>query len=329
MLQTDSVSIRRLTDGEYQLEWNTSHPGTRVSIGLLDEHSNEPNSESLIATTDTQFSVHSLQVDRRHLFYLVDEDGNRVVISHRHIPMKGTPNFRDFGGYKTKDGRSVKWGYLFRSGQMARLNALDLNLLEDLKLDLVCDFRRLSEQESEPSRIPEGTKMKVVGVSITPGSFVNSIDSISSSKGMFEFMVNINKGFALEQQAQYSSMFKHMLSAGQGRTLIHCTAGKDRTGFGAAIILLALGVSREQVMNDYLLTAEYFNLEKEVNAIAKKYDLGMNPNAVRPMLEVHPEYLQAALDSIDENYSSIELYLEQHFGLDTDSRDKLKDMYLI
>ncbi len=329
MLQTDTVSIQRVADGEYQLHWDTRHPETVVNIALLDEHSDTSNSEPLTATTNKQFSIDGLQVDRRHLFHLADDKGNETVISHRHIAMKGTPNFRDFGGYDTEDGRRVKWGYLFRSGQMARLRDPDLNLMDDLQLDLVCDFRRASEQESEPSRMPEGTKTQVVGVSITPGSFGNSIDSISSVKDMFEFMVDINKGFALEQQAQYSSMFKHMLSTGQGRTLIHCTAGKDRTGFGAAIILLALGVPREQVMEDYLLTAEYFNLEKEVGRIAKKYDLGMNPDAVRPMLEVHPEYLQAALDAIDENYPSIDAYLQQHLGLDVESREKLKAMYLI
>lgn len=329
MLQTDTVSIQRLADGEYQLHWETQHPETVVSVALVDEHGGQSNPQSLAATSDTQFSIGGLQVDRRHLFHLADDRGNETVISHRHIPMKGTPNFRDFDGYDTVDGRQVKWGYLFRSGQMARLRDLDLNLFADLQLDLVCDFRRESEQQSEPSRMPEGAKTQVVAVSITPGSFGNSIDSISSVKDMFEFMVAINRGFALEQQAQYSSMFKHMLSTGEGRTLVHCTAGKDRTGFGAAIILLALGVPREQVMEDYLLTAEYFNLEKEIDRIAKRYDLGANPNAVRPMLEVHPEYLQAALDAIDDNYPSIEAYLEQHLGLDSESLEKLKALYLV
>lgn len=329
MLQTDTVSIQRLADGQYQLHWDTQHPETMVNIALLEEHSDSSNSEPLTATTDKQFSIDGLQVDRRHLFHLADDQGNETVISHRHIPMQGTPNFRDFGGYHTDDGRKVKWGYLFRSGQMARLRDPDLNLFADLQLDLVCDFRRASEQESEPSRMPEDTNTEVVGVSITPGSFGNSIEAVSSANDMFEFMVAINKGFALEQQAQYASMFNHMLSIGHGRTLVHCTAGKDRTGFAAAIILLALGVSKAQVMEDYLLTAKYFNLEKEVDRIAKKYDLGMNPSAVRPMLEVHPEYLQAALDAIDENYPSLEAYLEQHLGVDAQAREKLKAMYLI
>lgn len=329
MLQTDTISISRLADGEYELHWDTQHPETAVSIALLDQHSEDSRSRPLAETTDTRFCVQGLEPNRRHIFHLSDQGGNETVVSHRHIPMVGTPNFRDFGGYQTEDGRQVKWGHLFRSGQLARLSDEDLNLMADLQLDLVCDFRRVSEQESDPSRMPEGSETRIVGLSITPGSFGNSIESVASAKDMFDFMVSINRGFALEQQAQYAQMFDQMLSVGDGRTLIHCTAGKDRTGFGAAIILFALGVTREAVMADYLLTAEYFNLEKEIDRIAQRYNLGMNPTAVRPMLEVHTEYLQSAFDAIDENFASTDDYLEQHLSLSPDSREKLKAMYLV
>jgi len=329
MLQIDSIAIERLAACDYELSWNTSRPETSVGVALVTEHLENMESELVVETTDNKVFIQGLQPDRRHLFHLSDGSGNETVVAHRHIPMKGTPNFRDFGGYQTKDGRRVKWGYLFRSGQLAKLNDMDMSLLEDLKLNLICDFRQVSEQDNDPTRLPESASTKITSLSITPGSFGNSFEGVTNVKDMFDFMVVVNRGFALEQRAQYSAMFDQMLNADQGRTLVHCTAGKDRTGFAAAIILLALGVSREAVMADYLLTAEFFRSGIGFERIAKKYALDLNPEAIRPMLEVHPEYLQEALDAIDENFESLGSYLDQHLGLNQSRREELKSMYLL
>ena len=88
----------------------------------------------------------------------------------RHLGMQGTPNFRDFGGYPTADGRRVKWGHLFRSGQLSGLTDEDIDLLASLELDLICDFRREEEQTGEPSRLPDANAPRVLSLPITPGS---------------------------------------------------------------------------------------------------------------------------------------------------------------
>ncbi|MFT5485083.1 MAG: protein-tyrosine phosphatase [Halieaceae bacterium] len=254
--------------------------------------------------------------------------GNRR--GQRHIKLQGTPNFRDFGGYTNTAGKSVKWGYLFRSGHLADLTVSDTERVADLELELICDFRQEEEQLRERSRLPDRAKPRVEALCITPGNLLEMVTRREDNhrSDMFDFMVSINRDFALGQRDQYAAMFQHMLDTEQGRTLVHCAAGKDRTGFAAAIILMSLGVSRETVMVDYLLTSQYFFPDREVARIAEKYALDMDPESVLPMLEVHPEYLQAALAAIDEHYPSIDDYLSEHLGVDASALAELRRRYL-
>jgi protein-tyrosine phosphatase len=254
-------------------------------------------------------------------------NSNRPV--ERRLAMRGTPNFRDFGGYPSACGRRVKWGYLFRSGQLSTLSETDVALLGSLGLDLVFDFRREEEQQREPSRFPLHKPPKVRSMPITPGNNAGFFErSDTDQQAMFEFMVDINRDFAEDQSATYSRMFAEILAVEDARLLVHCAAGKDRTGFAAAIILLALGVSRKAVMADYMLTAQYFNPEQEMARIRAKYQMDLQAEAILPMLEVHEDYLAAALTSIDKRYASVEAYLTEQLGVGKLERLELRSRYL-
>jgi protein-tyrosine phosphatase len=251
----------------------------------------------------------------------------------RCLPLEGTPNFRDLGGYATADGRRVKWGYLFRSGQLSTLSAADLARLGELGLDVVCDFRRSEEQERDPSRLPEPGP-RVVSLPITPGSNSSFLEEAGAHKDadrqmMFDFMLEINRDFAVGQGQTYGDMFDLLLQGDDTRMLVHCAAGKDRTGFAAAIILLALGVPRDTVMEDYLLSAQYFHPAREMERLRKKYRMeAMDASALLPVLEVHPEYLQAAFAAIDAEFASLDDYLHRHLGVDSAGREHLCNLYL-
>jgi len=247
----------------------------------------------------------------------------------RKLDMHGTPNFRDFGGYTLASGEQVKWGYLFRSGQLASLNEDDVDLLGSLGLDLVFDFRREDEQQQEPSRLPLFNPPRVMSMPITPGSNASFFEQTDTDReAMFEFMVDINRDFAEAQTDTYSRMFREILDVGGARLLVHCAAGKDRTGFAAAMILLALGVSREVVMRDYMLTAEFFSPHLEIDRLRAKYQMELEAEAILPMLEVHEAYLAAALASIETRYSSVETYLEEALGVGEQEREELRGRYL-
>lgn len=332
MLISDAVHIWREASGEYHIEWEVSHPDTEVTVepladgGELQLHYREQPSPP-------GARLAGLPPGRRHFFRLRDQHGNEVLASERRLGMSGTPNFRDFGGYRTGDGQQVKWGYLFRSGQLSALSPEDVELLASLQLDLVFDFRQLEEQESELSRLPSAPGPRVVSLPIIPGSnarFFEEAGAQDSGPGqMFDFMLEINRDFAGSQTGPYSRMFREILEQPNARFLVHCAAGKDRTGFAAAIMLLALGVPREIVMRDYLMTGRYFIPGDELDRLTRKYQMEhMLAEAILPMLEVHEDYLAVALSHIDENFGSVQSYLSEALGVGAAELSELRGRYL-
>ncbi len=251
----------------------------------------------------------------------------------RYIALDGTPNFRDYGGYQCADGRRIKWRRLFRSGQLSSLTARDLTAFESLDIQLVFDFRREQECDKDPSRFPESALPKVVGLPITPGSSGGFLEQLASGElsgeEMANFMCAINRELALEHAQCFKDMFSHLLDQNQGASLVHCAAGKDRTGFAVAMMLAALGVSRETIFADYMLTARYFNIDAEIERIGKKYQWKGSLDAIRPMLEVREDYLHSAFVAIDEEFSSLDEYLAEVLGLGSIEREQLQDRYLV
>jgi protein-tyrosine phosphatase len=336
VLIVDSVQAWREHDGEYRIEWRTSQPGVTVALetppGASAEvvQANEREGEQARGMA----RVSGLPRERRHFFRLADNLGNDVQVTERRLALQGSSNFRDFGGYATRDGRRVRWGHLFRSGNLCGLTESDLALFEALELDLICDFRREEEQVSEPSRLPSGATLRLASLPIIPGSSRDTLehlgDDVETGRGMFNFMLSINRAFATEQAAMFAEMFGEILALDDARLLVHCAAGKDRTGFAVAMILLALGVPRDVVMEDYLLSAEYFKPDRELARVRAKYGLEALPAAaVLPMLEVNPAYLEAALDVIDDQHGSVEAYLHSVLGVDAAALDELKRRYLV
>ena len=329
MLIPDAVHIWRDANGDYHLEWDAE---TDVTVEPLAAggvtHRQQP------ATA----RVSGLPHGNRHFFRLRDEHGNEVLASERKLGMEGTPNFRDFGGYHTADGRRVKWGHLYRSGQLSTLSDRDIELLASLELDLICDFRREEEQESDPSRLPPQRPPRIASLPIIPGSNSRFFEEAEKQGGgqlefgrqaMFDFMVEINRDFAEGQRETYSRMFREILALEDAKFLVHCAAGKDRTGFAVAMVLMALGVPRDVVMRDYMLTERFFSPDREMQRLQRKYGMEhVDADAVRPMLEVHEDYLARALASIEENYESVERYLSEALGVGAPEQDELRRRYL-
>jgi protein-tyrosine phosphatase len=334
MLNTDTVNIWRDADGDYHLEWDANNPEIRVEVETLAE---SPHDIHHYRDRDLpRVRVSGLPLTNRHFFRLRDEHGNEVLLPERKLGMEGTPNFRDFGGYRTVDGRRVKWGYLFRSGQLSTLSDRDIDLLASLELDLICDFRRVEEQASDPSRLPGDRPPRIASLPIVPGSNSRFFEEAERQgqlafgrQAMFDFMREINRDFADGQQLTYARMFREVLDLEDARFLVHCAAGKDRTGFAVALVLLALGVPSDVVMADYMLTGRYFLPEREMERLQRKYGMEhIDPEAVLPMLEVHEDYLAQALASIEATYGDVDSYLEQALGVGTGEREELRRRYL-
>jgi protein-tyrosine phosphatase len=243
----------------------------------------------------------------------------------RHLKLIGASNFRDLGGYPTESGHVVRQRRLLRSDHLGNLAPADLSLLSSHLGEAVrvVDLRGVSEREEAACAIPAAT---VHSLPIEPTIVQKLFDVMAAGHRLtaadtVALMQDTYRNFVRTGTPRFASLFAHVLDEHDAPLVFHCTAGKDRTGFAAALILRALGVSGEDVMRDYLLTNELFKPQP-----APEHSL---PPEVRTVLwGVQPEFLNAAFETIDAVYGGVEAYLREGLGLRTSERERLRELYL-
>ena len=339
MFDLTDCHVERLGDRGYRLSWQAFEPPQAVAVYMSDDpgrfYTNSDPGEPLLSTRACEAVIANPDPGVRHYFYLRSAAGSGVVLAERRLSLRGAPNFRDLGGYLAEDGRRLKWGKLFRSGKLSALTEEDTHYVRRLGLTLVCDFRQVLEQEMEPTSLGAGGVLDVASLPVKPGSrhtFMEELhQGIIAVDDAAQLMNHINRDFVASQMPQYAEMFK-LLLAGDQQVLIHCASGKDRTGFGAALILDVLGVDEEQIIDDYLLTNRYLPIEEEIDRLSREVtDSRGSPvseQVLRPLLEVRPEYLRACFDEIRKRHRSKQHFYETVLDLDADRREELKQRYL-
>lgn len=254
----------------------------------------------------------------------------------RLLPLQGGRNFRDLGGYRTRDGRTVKWGVLFRSGSMHGLTPADFVYLEKRGIRVVCDFRDSQERAAEPVVWPEPGAPTVLAddYSLSKMSRNGSMPMPDArdktgqkARAMFTAMY---PRLLTAMNSQYRRMFAQLL-AGRVPLAFNCTAGKDRTGIAAALILTALGVPRATVIQDYALTNRYLDpraLMPKDGKAASQALAKFPPAAIKALMAADPAYIKAALAVVDRHKGGAAGYFRDELGLSHADIVKLRAMYL-
>ncbi len=240
----------------------------------------------------------------------------------RSLPLEGATNFRDLGGYTGYQGRPVRWRQLFRSDHLGSLTGQDLATLQPLGLRRVYDFRGKEERSWQPSRLPgapveslaiEPTVVQRLATHVAGGTVPNGADTV-------DMMNQTYRAFVQHNAPQFTQLFAQILQA-DAPLVFHCTAGKDRTGLAAALLLHALGVDGEVVMQDYLLTNQLYK-------VPALYTSPLPSEVSRVLWGVQPEFLHAAFDAMDADFGGVDGYLEKGLGLDAAQRERLREKYL-
>jgi protein-tyrosine phosphatase len=249
----------------------------------------------------------------------------------RVLPLQGGQNFRDLGGYRTSDGRTVRWGLLYRSGSMHFLTDADYAYLEKLGIRTVCDFRDTRERSVEPSSWPAAAAPKVLAddYSLDLGGIGKTAPDHqpTAAEARTAIMATYPKLLA-QFNEQYRRMFDELL-AGQAPLAFNCTAGKDRTGIAAALILIALGVPRETVVEDYTLTNRTFDPAKVQRSDAKAANpwRSLPPDVLRAYMAADPAYIGEVFKVLDTHAGGAPGYLHDQFGLTPEKIRRLRNMY--
>jgi len=262
-------------------------------------------------------------------------------MSDRLHAFEAIDNFRDYGDYATAAGRRVRPGRLLRSAHHARASDADLERLKGLGLGAVVDLRRPGERRDQPSRRHDGFDALVIeggmddGVEAPHITFLKTEDLTPASGRRFMERTYRSLPFDASHREVFSRYF-HALGGALGGmegdqdrpVLIHCAAGKDRTGFLAALTHHLLGVHRDDMVEDYLLTNTAVDLAGRAPSIAKQLQKMTgrvaSDDAVVAFLGVEPAYLEAAIAEIESRHGSLDAYLEQVLGVDAGLRERIE-----
>ena len=250
----------------------------------------------------------------------------------RKLPFTGAHNFRDLGGYKTSDGKTVKWGKVYRSDNLHSLTDEDLKYMERLNIKSVVDFRSDEERNEEPDRLTPDMTPILLPIKFEPEGVTENLTrdltfgNLDSSNLLRDFNIILVKEFTEE----YREFFRHIVDNGGEPFLLHCTAGKDRAGFGSAMILTVLGVPREKIIEDYLLTNTYVSdhVDRKLLETELKTFFRADSENLRKINFVEERYIQAAFDTIDSHWGGMDQYISEGLNLTEEDINKIKDYYL-
>lgn len=307
----------------YSLSWENASGPISISVSAQPGEAGDTIARRLSAG---EFSWPLTSSNIRHYFTLNDGE-HFVEVATRVLPLEGGRNFRDLGGYKTNDGKSVRWGKVFRSGTMTALTLSDYEYLSGIGVKVVCDFRSAGERKSEPTTW-SGSNIDYLTFRELSVDGANPLEVLAepdvSPERVAAAMADGYWMIALQHKEAYARMFDE-IAANRLPLVFNCSAGKDRTGISAALILSALGVPRDQVVADYAMSEQivdymaiYLERDEETEASSSPYAFlqQMPPALLQPLMRSDPRYIETALDDIEREYGSIRQFLADELKVD-------------
>lgn len=277
------------------------------------------------------------------LIFLIQLSLPAVTATERNVELDGQSNFRDIGGYVTTDGHRVKWGQVYRSGELHGLSDTDVKKLDALGIRAVANF--LTEREIKSrghDRLPEGTReiplpMETGNLGEMAGVIEEARGTGDFSKVPVELNPEIHRVLINEGREYYATLLREIANQANRPMVYHCSHGVHRTGTATAILLSALGVPWDTIRDDYLLSNKY--RAKEVNRRVGELQLlaadtflvepdEVDMTNIKAFYILEPEYIDASLDEAVKQYGSMENYIREGLGITDKELSSLREQLL-
>lgn len=248
--------------------------------------------------------------------------------SQRLVHMQGAVNFRDIGGYRTADGKAVKWGKIYRSASIARLTDSDMHIMDSINIHTVIDFRGNAESAAAPDRLLPHTDY-----TLSPAGS----DSLPDVKQMATLMKQgdfLDKMYGEQSIGyfgkRYKPLFQKLLTVPEHDAILyHCTGGRDRTGQATALLLYIIGVPQETIEADF--TASNIYLGNTMSGMMEPLSkaTGMSMEEIKKQMDLRPELIRSFFAAIRNQYGSIENFMKKEMGIGSKEIALLKKKYTV
>ena len=318
--ETWSPACDETRDGRYTFEQLGGSTARPVRISLCPDVHCAGNTPFATVTQDTYSA--STPAGLARPYFLVERQGERRVIGARRLALQGAYNFRDLGGIRTLDGKTIRWGQVFRSDTLTRLTSADYIRLNAIGVGLVCDLRTREERKTDPTEWQQGSPVFVLApVSENDrGASQNSTltDALRSGKMSAEDGKKMFEQFYIRMVFDSAPKFGAVLRAigtSDRPSMFHCTGGRDRTGITAAMLLHILGVPRERILSDFVLSTRYLNERGAVTTAPPNEAEAQQARLYAEVILLQPRYIEAVFKAIDERYGSFDRYRREALHL--------------
>ena len=314
-------------DDALTVRWELEGEPTAVDIGI----GNSPDHTSHEQQTTVAAGEYSFRVPRKsggRMFVSVTSHRGdpAVVASERRIAFEAVTNFRDLGGYRTRSGRRVRWGRVFRSDALHGMTEGDLATYSALGLRAVYDLRGEVEIAERPNPVP--SRSHPIPTSPSPDDTPLAFEGTTRADGE-QVLANVYVRTVDLAATRIGELFSALAEPDGLPALFHCHAGKDRTGLVAALLLEILGVERKSILDDYELTARYRLRAQQGEGFERMLNAGLAPEAAEGVLTTPRWAMAAALEYLEREYENVERYLTGPAGMALSDVDRLRDELLI
>lgn len=329
------VAVEGDGEGCLAVSWTVDggDTGVDVAVGPTPDHVDHRHAVAVPAgQTATRLS--GLGPGRHYVSVSPTGGGSAIVAAERLVALEGTMNLRDLGGYRGIGGRQVRWGRVFRSDALHALTAGDLAVFGRLGLRVVYDLRRQVERDRQPTvRLAEDVRSVVLPIGGDPDDTNQPelIDQILAGEVVEaddEFMAGEYRRMVDDAAPHFGELLTRLTDPDGLPALFHCTAGKDRTGVAAALLLSTLGVDEDVVLDDYELSTRYRSARRIEELRPALEAKGVDVEKVRPFLSARRPVLEATLAHLRDAHGGVERYLTGPAGMAGGTLDELRSLLL-
>jgi protein-tyrosine phosphatase len=326
--RSEAVTVERDDQGHFNIHWDGVVSPSSIYASFSPDASVNP---VLIAKINGQKSVQvsGLEPGRRPYFRIQENNGTSFTVAERFLPLKSTLNFRDIGGYETVNGKRVKWGLVYRAANMTRVTESDQRYLANLGIRLICDVRTPFEAWRRRDVLPPG--VRYLNCPVYEKEPVKFWMLLFQRRRLRQVLFNLYITWIIDYAASvHGEILKHLSDPDNLPAIVHCTAGKDRTGMAMALLLCALGVPEEKVVEDYSLSnlVAPLYIKSTQSKVKKVRWLGFKIEHLYPLIATPPNVMRNMLAYIHQAYGSIEEYLLNAAGLEKHHLSLLRENLL-